>query len=229
MSDHENNGPGDVPEPVDLDSRRQYPDLSKEPILDGYHIEDGILYDRRGTPRCSAKARNARGGICSGYRVRKQKRCRMHGGTSPNAKARVVREETSQKMASAVAIHNLGPVHDPLTALKDLAGEVVGWKDAMREQVEGLQSLSYSTEYGETAKAIVQLFERSLDRATTVLSTIARLNIDERLAAVTERQARMIEDAFFAALDEAGIPALDFDTREKVATAYGKHLSVIPA
>lgn len=229
MTDHDDEGPGDTPEPVNLDDWRNRPDRTKEPIRDGFRVEDGTLFDVRGKARCSAKARNSPGGYCYGHPVKEQKRCRMHGGTSPKAKEKAARTRMEREMASAVALHDMGPVHDPLTALKNLAGEVLAWKDAMRLQVEGLNTLSYSTDYGETAKAIVQLFERSMDRATTVLATIARLNIDERLAAVTERQAKMIEDAFFAALDEAGVPALDLDTREKVATAYAKHLSVIPA
>lgn len=229
MSDHDDNGPGDTPEPANLDDWRNRPDRTKEPIRDGFRLDGEIVYDIQGKRRCSAKARNSAGGRCYGHPVKDQKRCRMHGGTSPKAKEKAARDRVQRDMASAVALHDMDPVHDPLTALKNLAGEVLAWKDAMREQVEGLSTLSYSTDYGETAKAIVQLFERSMDRATTVLATIARLNIDERLAAVTERQAKMIEDAFFAALDEAGIPPLDLDKREMVATAYAKHLSVIPA
>lgn len=229
MNDHDGNDPGETPEPVNLDDWRDRPDRTKEPIRDGFRLDGETVYDDRGKPRCSAKARNSAGGRCYTHPVKDQKRCRMHGGTSPKAKERAARERTERQMRSAVALHDMGPVHDPLTALKNLAGEVVAWKDAMRQQVEGLDTLSYSTEYGETAKALVQLFERSMDRCADVLSKIARLNIDERLAAVTERQAKMIEDAFFAALDEAGIPPLDFDKREMVATAYAKHLSVIPA
>jgi hypothetical protein len=229
VSDHDDDNPGDNPEPINLDAWRDRPDRTKEPIKDGFRVEEGTLFDARGKRRCSAKARNSPGGYCYGHPVKEQKRCRMHGGTSPKAKERAARDRTRRQMQSAVALHDMGPVHDPLTALKNLAGEVVSWKDAMREQVEGLNTLSYSTDYGETAKALVQLFERSMDRAADVLTKIARLNIDERLAAVTERQAKMIEDAFFSALDEAGIPPLDLDTREKVTVAYAKHLSVIPA
>jgi len=221
--------PGDIPEPVNLDAWRQRPDLTNEPIRDGFRLQDDILYDENGKRRCSAKARNSAGGHCYGYPVKDQKRCRMHGGTSPKAKQRATRERTERQLQAAVEILDMGPVHDPLTALKEVAGEIVGWKDAMRAKVEELNTLSYRTDYGETAKAIVQLFERAMDRSVDVLSRIARLNIDERLAAVTESQAKMIEDAFFAALEEVGIDPLDLDGRERVATAYAKHLSVIPA
>lgn len=228
MSDHDD-GPGDIPNLDDWRDPAKRVDRTKEPIRDGYRLDGDTIYDTKGIARCSAKARNSPGGRCYTHRCKDQKRCRMHGGTSPKAKERAARDRTERRMRSAVALHDMGPVHDPLTALKNLAGEVTAWKDAMRQQVEGLDTLSYSTDYGETAKALVQLFERSMDRCADVLTKIARLNIDERLAAVTESQAKMIENAFFAALDEAGIPPLDFDKREMVATAYAKHLSVIPA
>lgn len=229
MSDHDDKDPGDLPEPVHLDSWRNRPDRSHEPIRDGYRLDGDTLYGSDGRPRCSAKARNAPGGICHGHRVKRQKRCRMHGGTSPRARERADRERVDEDMRDLLARLDMGPVDDPLTALKGMAGEVVAWKDAMREKVEELNTLSYSTDYGETAKAVVQLFERSMDRASEVLFKIARLNIDERLAAVTERQAQMIEDGFFAALEEAGVPIQALDTRERVAVAFAKHLSVIPA
>lgn len=229
MSDHDDTGPDDVPEPVNLDHWRNRPDRTKEPIRDGFRLDDGTLYGPEGRPRCSAKARNAPGGVCHTHPVKRQKRCRMHGGTSPKAKQRAERERVDDDMRDLVSRFDMGPVDDPLTALKGMAGEVVAWKDAMREQVEKLNTLSHRTEYGEQAKAVVQLFERAMDRAGEFLFKIARLNIDERLAAVTERQAEMIEEAFFAALDEAGVPVQDVDTRSKVAVAYAKHLSVIPA
>lgn len=229
MSDHDDKDPGDLPEPIHLDSWRDRPDRSSEPIRDGYRLDGDTLYGADGRPRCSAKARNAPGGICHGHRVKKQKRCRMHGGTSPRARERADRERVDEDMRELLSRLDMGPVQDPLTALRDMAGEVVAWKDAMREKVEDLNTLSYSTDYGETAKAVVQLFERAMDRAGKFLFDIARLNIDERLAAVTERQAGMIEEAFFAALDEAGVPVQDVETRSRVAVAYAKHLSVIPA
>lgn len=230
MTDHEDHEPGDVPKPVNLDSWRNRPDRTKEPLRDGYRLDsDGILFDSDGRPRCSAKARNAPGGVCHSRRIKSQKRCRMHGGTSPKAKVRAAREQVETDMSRMVSMMDIQPVHDPLTALKDVAGEIIAWKDAMRVQVEKLNTLSYRTDYGETAKAVVQLFERSMDRATNVLAQIARLNIDERLAAVTESQAKQIEDAFFDALDALGMPVTELDKRENIAVAFARNLRVIPA
>lgn len=232
MSDEDQ--PGDeIPEADKQAHYNKYPerpDLTGEPIRAGYRLDEdtGILYGVDGKPRCSAKARNAPAGVCHGWPVKRQKRCRMHGGTSPLAKQRAERERVDEDMRTLLANLDMGPVQDPLTALKAMAGEVVAWKDAMRSKVEELNTLSYSTDYGETAKAVVQLFERALDRAGDFLFKIARLNIDERLAAVEESMAKKIEAAFFAGLDEIGIPLTDMDTREKAAIAFAKNLSVVP-
>lgn len=229
MSDEQN--PGDIPEPVNLDKYRDRPDRSNEPIRAGYRLDDdtGTLYGEDGKARCSAKARKAPGGICHTHPVKRQRRCRMHGGTSPKAQQRAQRDEVREQVQDLLSKHDTGPVQDPLTALKGLAGEVVAWKDAMRDKVAELDTLSYSTDYGETARAVVQLFERAMDRAGEFLFKIAKLNIDERLAAVTERQAQMIEDAFFDALDEVGVPVTDMDTRSKAAVAFASRLAVVPA
>lgn len=231
--DHDDHDRGDQPEPVNLDAyrtRRDYPDRSGEPIRDGYRLEEGTLYGDDGRRRCSAKARSAPGGVCHTRPVKGTSRCRMHGGTSPKAKEKVHRDRVESDMRDLAALMgSRGPIHDPLTALKELAGEVLDWKDAMRKKVEELDSLEYSTDYGETARAVVQLFERAMDRAGEFLFKIARLNIDDRLAAVTELQSQMILEGFFGALDEIGIPTTDMATREKVAVAFARHLAVVPA
>jgi hypothetical protein len=235
VSDHEDDtGRDETPEPANLDGyRSRYRDKPPPPphIRDGYRLDEetGILYGADGKQRCSAKARNSPGGVCHGWLVNGATRCRMHGGTTRQVKAKAVRKNVEATMQNLVSAMDMGPVHDPLTALKELAGEVMAWKDAMRLQVESLDELDHVSDYGESAKAVVQLFERAMDRAGDFLFKIARLNIDERLAAVTESQAKKIENAFFEALDEVGIPVLDIETRSKVSTAYARHLSVIPA
>jgi hypothetical protein len=231
VSDHDDDGRDDAPEPANLDDYRRRDRPPPPPnVREGYRLDDdGTLYGEDGKPRCSAKARNAPGGVCHTHRIKGATRCRMHGGKSPRAQQKAARDRVEQDMRELLASQDMGPVHDPLTALKELAGEVVGWKDAMRLKVEELDTLDVSTEYGETARAVVQIFERAMDRAGEFLFKIARLNIDDRLAAVTERQAKMIEDGFFDALDEIGIPTTDMATREKVAVAFARHLSVVPA
>ncbi|MEV8480347.1 hypothetical protein [Streptomyces sp. NPDC051173] len=99
------------------------------------------------------------------------------------------------------------PVDNPLTALSRLAGEVLGFKNALAERVNELSDIRYegTGNVGEQIRAEVLLYERAMDRAGAILGSIARLNIDERLAAISQKQAETVIKAIDAALAHAGI------------------------
>jgi hypothetical protein len=48
--------------------------------------------------------------------------------------------------------------------------------------------MRYSTDGGEAIRGEIVLWERAMDRCLAVLGTIAKLNIDERLVRINERQ-----------------------------------------
>ena len=72
--------------------------------------------------------------------------------------------------------------------------------------------------------AEVQVFERAMDRAVTVLATIARLNIDERLAKISEQQAALVREALNRALADAGVPR---EQQRETVTHLARHLRVV--
>jgi hypothetical protein len=113
-----------------------------------------------------------------------------------------------QAARAELARLNLPAVDDPLSLLARLAAEVVAWKDAMAGQVNALTSLRYEAEGdggGEQLRAEVALWERALDRCERVLVSMARLNIDERLAKISEERAALILRIFGLVLDELGV------------------------
>jgi hypothetical protein len=70
-----------------------------------------------------------------------------------------------------------------------MSGQVVAWKNAIAGLVNELPALRYSSAEGsEQMRSEVALWERALDRCEKVLTAMARLNIDERLARVSEEQ-----------------------------------------
>lgn len=180
-------------------------------------------------PRCGAKTQPARGGApCKAFRRNGTNRCGRHGGASPQVK-RVADQHLLQGKA-LVALARLGsaaPITDPLRALAEIAGEITRWKDLMGAHVADLKSVSYrSLESGEQIKGEVLLYERALDRAAAVLASIAKLNIDERLAAIDERQAALVERAVMATLDSLNLTAEDKTTALRTLT---RHLRVVAA
>lgn len=181
---------------------------------------------KRGEESCTAKNRARK--RCGNAPCPGQKVCTKHGGASPQAQQAAARRIAEEQAREAMEKLGWQPVDDPLSALAELAGEIIAWKDLLRGKVEELQgAFRYETEFNEAIRGEVQLFERALDRAVHVLAVIAKLNIDERLAAITERQARMLEDALFAAFDAAGLGLRDADQKEAVARAFSSKLALV--
>ncbi|MFI5684654.1 hypothetical protein [Streptomyces sp. NPDC051636] len=122
---------------------------------------------------------------------------------------------------------DVDPVGDPLAGLLKLAGQVLAWQEATASLVNSLESVRYRAANGaEQLRAEVALYERAMDRAANVLSAIARLGIEERLARVTEQQAEAVIGAIEAGLAAAGVPGERMaDARRAVA----RHLRLVEA
>lgn len=177
-------------------------------------------YQPSNKPKCGAKLRN-KDETCKRFPLNGQERCKLHGGASPRAKDKAARDSAERKLRRVLDDLDIGPVEDPLTALAQMAGEVIRWKDLLTERVGQLQALGYSGENGEQIKAEVQLYERSLDRSVSVLDKIARLDIDSRLAAIDEKRAAMVEGAIEAALNALDLP---LDQRQRAWQAVADHM-----
>lgn len=156
--------------------------------------------------------------------------CRFHGGASPHVKRKAMERRLEEQVRNLFNRLDIKPVDDPLTELSHLAGQVVAWKDHLAGMVDNLKNqYRYETEFNEAIRGEVALFERALDRCAQVLGMIAKLNIDERLAAITERQAQALENGLFAAFDAAGLQITDADQKDEIARAFARHLTVISA
>ena len=146
--------------------------------------------------QCTARRKD--GGPCGGAAVRGADKCRMHLGK--RADLVKLEYEASRQLARL----KLPPIDDPLTALAEIASEAVWWKDQMGGLVNSLTSLRYEAEGaggGEQLRSEVALWERALDRCERFLTAMARLNIDERLARISEAQAAAVIAAIAVACD----------------------------
>ena len=141
--------------------------------------------------------------------------CRFHGGAAPQVRKKATLrlvENSARELFGRVAPEPV-PVDNPLAAYADFAGRVMAWLDLMDSQLDDLRSVGYESErVGEQIHAAIQLYERAMDRANTVLASYARLNIDERLSGITERQAEQVVralDAVIAHLGATGPAAIE--------------------
>lgn len=129
-------------------------------------------------------------------------RCKLHGGSTPSHRAAAVEHAARAELARL----NLPPVDDPLSALAQVTAEVVAWKDMMAAKVNELTSLRYEGEgSGEQLRSEVALWERALDRCERFLTAMARLKIDDRLAAISDARATAVVSVILIALDAARV------------------------
>ncbi|MEU8968157.1 hypothetical protein AB0D11_02580 [Streptomyces monashensis] len=161
-----------------------------------------------GKPRCWGHSKKT--GLQCGRPARPgQHVCRFHGGNAPQtikaAERRVAEAELVTEVHKQLARLDVAPVDNPLTALAELAGQVVAFKDALADRVNQLSEIRYQAGTGEQVRAELVLFERALDRCNSVLSNMGRLNIDERLARVSEQQVETLTGAVDALLTHLGV------------------------
>lgn len=150
--------------------------------------------------------------------------CKLHSGSTRTGDKTAAR--ISAQLTLAALAGDAEPVANPLTALSELAGEVLRWKRIMSGIVAELERLRYEGVAGtEQIDGRVLLFERALDRCANTLALIARLNIDDRLAKVSERQADTVITAIESALTAAGVR--DPGLREEGKMAAARHLKAV--
>jgi hypothetical protein len=138
--------------------------------------------------KCVGHSLSRGGAQCGKYPQHGQRVCEFHGGAAPQNRAKARERLAERDMRKALGKLNIVPVDNPILELSRLAGEVKAWKELCAAHVAELQTMRYSTDGGEAIRGEIQLFERAMDRCLMVLGTIAKLNIDERLVRINEKQ-----------------------------------------
>jgi len=142
-------------------------------------------------------------------------RCKLHGGCAPagakagHAELVELVDREARELFGKVAPES-APVENPLAAYAAFAGRVMAWLDLMDKLLDDLQVVGYESEYaGVQIQAVVQLYERAMDRANTVLSSYARLRIDERLTRIEQDKVELISKAVAEAIRDVGLDGED--------------------
>lgn len=127
--------------------------------------------------------------------------CATHGGRSPNLRAVTESANVERKALLAIRREGVEPVGDPVELLLSLTAEAAEWQRQLREIVAGLSLIRYEDAKGaEQLRSEIALYERALDRTQKFATDLARLNLEERQARVTERQVEITEKALTVAL-----------------------------
>lgn len=165
---------------------------------------------------------------CMAWPRRGEDRCRTCGGNAPQVRRKAVERIVEAQIAATAAdlLRDAQPVDNPLALLLQRLGEIDAWLGIIRDKAAELadtEALTYRTESGDVARAIVTLYERALDRAVNAAAKIAALQIDERMTSIAERDVAALERAVEAAW-RAGQDGADLDVARAEA---GRHLAVV--
>jgi len=134
--------------------------------------------------------------------------CRKHFGSTPSGNKAAERERTETEARKLLdGIGEYDPVADPVDELRRLAGRAVRWLDVLEGIIADLERLRYSTKTAEQIDGRIVVFERAMDRCSTILQGLARLNLDERSVRVQEAQVAILAGALAQALAESSLPA----------------------
>lgn len=177
-------------------------------------------------PFCGAKLRR-REGTCkrdagAGTDHRGFGNCSWHGGTSPTGRMSALAEQAERLLYRQDA----KPCANPLEALQRLAGRALALEETIGHLVNDLSAIRYEDAKGaEQLRSEVAVLERAMDRAGRILVDIAKLNIDERLAAITSRQADAVIAALEAGLAAAGV--IDPQQRVLAKAAASRELRLV--
>jgi hypothetical protein len=98
-----------------------------------------------------------------------------------------------REAAGMLGLTEIDPVVDPYSALSLLGGEVMALKDILREKVEELTTLKDvgGDKVATQIDVLMSAYERGLDRCERILTNMARLDLDGKIAAL---QARVDEE-----------------------------------
>lgn len=162
---------------------------------------------------------------CGQNAVRGLDICAKHGGGHP-----VAREMGKRVMENRIERHRLGKLADkygldelnPLQAMQKLVQEVLMLKEHLYEQIANMdaEDWTYTDRIGvEQARQVFQMYERAVERSSRLLVDLGKLNIDDRLAKVSEKQAEVV-----AVVMEKVLTAMELDEerRDEAKTLLGQ-------
>jgi hypothetical protein len=173
-------------------------------------------------------ARKTNGDPCPNYAMHGGTVCKSHGGRARQVKAAAAARLAERKALLILSRAGIAPVGDPVEALLMIASEALALKDKIGELIPKLDELRYQARSGEHIRGEILLYERAMDRAQKFLLDLAKLDLEGRQVAISERQAALLAQVTRAALadPELGLPA---EQQEVALRVVARHLRLLAA
>ena len=183
----------------------------------------------KGEPRYRADgallchAHNKSGGMCGRPAMKNQKVCRYHGGASPlavrAAERRVLVAEIEEQARKEQV---LGPQErykspqDAIAGLYRVADRAEWMLDFLTKKIQAMNEIRWRSD-SEQLRAEADLWDRTLAKQTTTLSSIIKLALNERQIALDEHIGRMVVKAITGSLRAAGLEGLELERAQREA------------
>ena len=131
--------------------------------------------------------------------------CKFHGGSTPNGatsgQRKMIKQEStdmvvaerSKELSVGQRLQNPLPIAPPEVEVLKLAGEMKEWAGIMREKISELNHFDVTDSAGiEHARALVELYERALDRYSELIQFMIKIGVRERVVAIQEQQGQAL-------------------------------------
>lgn len=174
-------------------------------------------------PKCIATS-NRTGNRCRKWPIHGGLVCPTHGGSIGHVKVKAAERLAEQEAMAMLSRLDVGPVENPLLELRKLAGRVLAWEQLFETKRAELEEWRYEHNSGEQLRSEVAVVERAMDRCATVLTMIAKLNLDERLVRLEEAKAALVEQLVLGVFTDLKLD--DAQIREG-RVSLGRRLSAI--
>lgn len=170
--------------------------------------------------------------------------CKFHGGSSPNGvtsgQRMMIKEESDAMVVKEAQLPKTlgerlstpGPIAPPEVEVLKLAGEMKEWTGVMRERMSELSTLDITDAAGiEHARALVELYERAIDRYSELIQFMIKIGVRERVVAIQEQQGQALASLVLSLITnpQLNLTAIQIDLARTLfserARAMGSRLS----
>src|SRR3990167_4052651 len=177
--------------------------------------------------QCAAHTRS--GKPCKGQVIKGATVCRMHGGASPQVKAKAKERLELEKATQAVENYGLPREIDPHSALLEelwrTAGHVAGLnfkvRDLEERELHGPVGGGRDAYPREEPHVWIRLYQEERGHFAKVAKSCIEVGIAERQVKLAEQQGMMIAKVIQAVLEDLGVA-----DNPKVPAVVRRHLSL---
>ena len=137
--------------------------------------------------------------------------CKMHLGNTPR---HLIKHERNAVIAEVRTLaERLGepePIGDPIVELYRLTGKIKQWEEIATEKMSELEDLtSFDRQGVERARAMLEVWERAVDRAASTYISLTKLGIMQHKAELEEQHAKLLYNIVTTVIESAEVGLTD--------------------